>query len=133
MKILVINCGSSSLKYQLVDMVGESVLCKGLVERIGIEGSQIKHETTGKEKEVIQEWRNNYDDTKQYPSVFCHEFYFHKQGNIPIQNLFFPYCPLTISTVYRHRANLAPPNTSHQGVRGRIYVWISVSYGRRKT
>ena len=55
MKILVINCGSSSLKYQLVDMVGESVLCKGLVERIGIEGSQIKHETTGKDKEVIQE------------------------------------------------------------------------------
>lgn len=55
MKILVINCGSSSLKYQLVDMVGESVLCKGLVERIGIEGSQIKHETTGKEKETIQE------------------------------------------------------------------------------
>ena len=35
MKILVINCGSSSLKYQLIDMDGEKVLCKGLCERIG--------------------------------------------------------------------------------------------------
>ena len=36
MKILVINCGSSSLKYQLIDMENESVLAKGLCERIGI-------------------------------------------------------------------------------------------------
>lgn len=55
MKILVINCGSSSLKYQLIDMEGELVLAKGLVERIGIEGAQVKHETTGKEKVVIKE------------------------------------------------------------------------------
>jgi len=47
MKILVINCGSSSLKYQLFDMDNESVLAKGLVERIGIDGSQIKHTKTG--------------------------------------------------------------------------------------
>ena len=37
MKILVINCGSSSLKYQLMDMENESVLCKGAIERIGLE------------------------------------------------------------------------------------------------
>lgn len=55
MKILVINCGSSSLKYQLIDMNGEEVLCKGLVERIGIEGSKIKHDTTGKERVIIEE------------------------------------------------------------------------------
>ncbi len=55
MNILVINCGSSSLKYQLIDMDGENVLCKGLVERIGIEGSRIKHETTGKETAVIEQ------------------------------------------------------------------------------
>ena len=36
MKILVINCGSSSLKYQLLDMTDESVLCKGSIERIGL-------------------------------------------------------------------------------------------------
>ncbi|MDY3869260.1 MAG: acetate kinase [Pyramidobacter sp.] len=47
MKILVINCGSSSLKYQLFDMDTESVLAKGLVERIGIEGSRLKHTKTG--------------------------------------------------------------------------------------
>jgi acetate kinase len=47
MKILVINCGSSSLKYQLFDMTDESVLAKGLVERIGIEGARIKHTRTG--------------------------------------------------------------------------------------
>jgi acetate kinase len=43
MKILVLNCGSSSLKYQLFDMKGEEVLAKGLVERIGIGGSRVKH------------------------------------------------------------------------------------------
>lgn len=49
MKILVINCGSSSLKYQLIDMTDESVLCKGLCERIGIEGSNITHKARGQE------------------------------------------------------------------------------------
>lgn len=52
MNVLVINCGSSSLKYQLIDMKDEKVLAKGLAERIGIEGSQVKHEATGKEKKV---------------------------------------------------------------------------------
>ncbi len=47
MKILVINCGSSSLKYQLIDMENESVLCKGLCERIGIEGSKVTHQAKG--------------------------------------------------------------------------------------
>ena len=46
MKVLVINCGSSSLKYQLIDMDGEKVLCKGLCERIGMESSMITHEPT---------------------------------------------------------------------------------------
>ncbi len=53
MKILVINCGSSSLKYQLLNMEDESVMAIGLVERIGIEGSRIKHETTGYDKKEI--------------------------------------------------------------------------------
>ncbi len=48
MKVLVINCGSSSLKYQLIDMDGEKVLCKGLCERIGMESSMITHEANGK-------------------------------------------------------------------------------------
>ena len=53
MKILVINCGSSSLKYQFIDMKDESVLAKGLVERIGIDGSVLKHEKIGMEKQTI--------------------------------------------------------------------------------
>ena len=60
MNILVINCGSSSLKYQLIDMDGEKVLAKGLVERIGIEGAKIKHDTTGKERVVIEEPMENH-------------------------------------------------------------------------
>lgn len=54
MKVLVVNCGSSSLKYQLFDMTDESVLAKGLVERIGIEGSVLTHQPSGKEKTVIK-------------------------------------------------------------------------------
>ena len=43
MKILIINAGSSSLKYQLIDMDHESIIAKGLVERIGIEGGKLTH------------------------------------------------------------------------------------------
>ncbi|MBO5755723.1 MAG: acetate kinase [Clostridia bacterium] len=50
MKILVINAGSSSLKYQLIDMENGNVLAKGVCERIGIEGSSITHKRPGKEK-----------------------------------------------------------------------------------
>lgn len=50
MRILVINCGSSSLKYQLIDSKSEEVLAKGLCERIGIDGSAITHQPEGKEK-----------------------------------------------------------------------------------
>ncbi len=52
MKVLVINCGSSSLKYQVLDMNGEILLAKGLVERIGMEGSVITHEKIGMDKVV---------------------------------------------------------------------------------
>ena len=54
MKILVINCGSSSLKYQLIDMDGEKVLCKGLCERIGMESSMITHEATVRRPRRLQ-------------------------------------------------------------------------------
>ncbi len=50
MKVLVINCGSSSLKYQLIDSDTEAVLAKGLCERIGIDGSNIAHQPAGGEK-----------------------------------------------------------------------------------
>ncbi len=50
MKVLVINCGSSSLKYQVLDMTNEVLEAKGLVERIGMEGSVITHEKIGMDK-----------------------------------------------------------------------------------
>lgn len=53
MKILVINCGSSSLKYQLFNMENEEVMAKGLVERIGLPGSVLTHRP-GEEKKVIE-------------------------------------------------------------------------------
>ena len=55
MKVLVINAGSSSLKYQLIDMEDESVRAKGLCERIGIEGSRLTHKVPGKEDFVVEE------------------------------------------------------------------------------
>lgn len=54
MKILVINCGSSSLKYQLIDMERETVTAKGLCERIGIEGSKLTHKVPDREDVVIE-------------------------------------------------------------------------------
>ena len=66
MKILVLNCGSSSLKYQLIDMSNEEVLCVGLVERIGIEGSIPKQEKDGVEGKLIveQPMKNHQDAIK---------------------------------------------------------------------
>ena len=54
MNILVINCGSSSLKYQLIDSESEKVLAKGLCERIGIDKSAITHQPAGGEKVTTQ-------------------------------------------------------------------------------
>ncbi len=55
MKVLVLNCGSSSLKYQVIDMENESVLAKGLCERIGFEGSVLTHKANGKELVVKED------------------------------------------------------------------------------
>ena len=54
MNILVINCGSSSLKYQLINSDSEAVLAKGLCERIGIDGSVLTHTPAGKDKVRIE-------------------------------------------------------------------------------
>lgn len=61
MKNLVINCGSSSLKYQLIDMNNEEVLCQGLVERIGIEGSILTHKING-EKYEFKDYLKDHKD-----------------------------------------------------------------------
>ena len=66
MNILVINAGSSSLKYQLIDMTKESVLAKGLCERIGIDGSNIQHTNVGKDtKTKIEKPMKDHGDAIQ--------------------------------------------------------------------
>lgn len=53
MNVLVVNCGSSSLKYQLIDSDSEAVLAKGLCERIGIDG-RLVYQKTGLDKEITE-------------------------------------------------------------------------------
>ena len=60
MKVLVLNCGSSSLKYQLIDMETEGVLAKGLCERIGIEGSRLKHQPEGKDAVIFDDYQESH-------------------------------------------------------------------------
>ena len=61
MKILVINAGSSSLKYQLIDMETENALCSGGIERIGIQGTKITHKANG-EKFVFEQPLSNHTE-----------------------------------------------------------------------
>ncbi len=62
MKVLVINCGSSSLKYQLINMENEESLAQGLVERIGIEGSVLTQKVPGKDKYIIEQPMADHKD-----------------------------------------------------------------------
>ena len=62
MKVLVINCGSSSLKYQVLDMRNQALLCKGLVERIGMDGSVIIHEKSGMDKHKTEVEMKDHTD-----------------------------------------------------------------------
>ena len=76
MKVLVINAGSSSLKYQLVNTEDESVLAKGNAERIGISGSCLKHEPAGKERVVINaELKDHTDAIKMVMNALLHPEY----------------------------------------------------------
>ena len=66
MNVLVINCGSSSLKYQLINSESEKVLAKGLCERIGINGSAITHQPEGKDKVTTEVEMKNHTQAVQY-------------------------------------------------------------------
>ena len=66
MNILVINCGSSSLKYQLIASDTEEVLAKGLCERIGIDGSAITHQPKGGEKKTQEVPMKDHTDAVKY-------------------------------------------------------------------
>ena len=70
MKVLVLNCGSSSLKYQVLDMTNETLLCKGLIERIGMEGSNLAHQKIlaggKKEKVKVEEPMKDHKEALKY-------------------------------------------------------------------
>ncbi len=66
MNILVLNCGSSSLKYQLLNMADESQLASGLVERIGLEGARLKQETPAFGKKVIEVAMEDHKDALKH-------------------------------------------------------------------
>ncbi len=59
MKILVLNAGSSSLKYQLLDMDTENIICKGGAERIGIDNSRIEHKINNQKYEIVAPMKNH--------------------------------------------------------------------------
>lgn len=61
MKVLVVNCGSSSIKYQLINMENESVMAKGYLEKIGLPDSFLTHTVNG-EKRKIEEPINNHEE-----------------------------------------------------------------------
>jgi acetate kinase len=62
MKVLVINCGSSSLKYQLINMEDENCLAQGLIERIGSEGSVLTQKVEGREKYIVKQNMQDHKD-----------------------------------------------------------------------
>ena len=62
MKILVINAGSSSLKYQLIDMTDESLVVKGMCDRIGIEGGNFKYQVPGRDAYKVDVHMNNHEE-----------------------------------------------------------------------
>ena len=65
MKILVINAGSSSIKYQLIDMATEQVMAKGLCDRIGIAGGNFKHKVEGREDYKLDVQMKNHAEAVQ--------------------------------------------------------------------
>ena len=75
MKILVLNAGSSSLKYQLIDMRNEEVLAKGVFERIGLENSVLTHKVGGNKYKIEHPVKNHEEAIKEVLEQFTHPEY----------------------------------------------------------
>jgi acetate kinase len=75
MKVLIINAGSSSLKYQVIDMTTETMLCKGLVERIGFSGSSLVHNGNGNPLVIKQDMSNHTEALQMVIKALTDEQY----------------------------------------------------------
>ena len=75
MKILVLNCGSSSLKYQLIDMDSEKLMCKGNYERIGEESAFLTHKVNGEKYKVEKAAMNHVEAFKEILNQLLNEEY----------------------------------------------------------
>ena len=75
MKVLVVNCGSSSLKYQLIDMETEEVMAKGYLERIGIDGSFLTHRVGEEKYKIEKEIKNHKDGLELVIEQLLHKDY----------------------------------------------------------
>ena len=64
MKVLVLNCGSSSLKYQLIDMETENVMAKGYLEKIGLPDSFLTHTVNGEKHKIEKKIANHEEGIK---------------------------------------------------------------------
>lgn len=75
MKVLVLNCGSSSLKYQLIDMETENVMAKGYLEKIGLEDSFLTHTVNGEKHKIEERVENHEQGIKLVIDQLLHESY----------------------------------------------------------
>ena len=94
MKVLVVNAGSSSLKYQLFDTSAGVILAKGNCERIGIDGSRIIHETNGKAKFIKEQPLPDHSEATKLlvatlldPEVGCISSLAHSRSHYGYQGL----------------------------------------------
>ena len=75
MKILVVNCGSSSIKYQLIDMENENLMAKGYLEKIGLPDSFLTHTVNGEKHKIEQEVKNHEEGIQLVLQQLTHPEY----------------------------------------------------------
>lgn len=73
MQILIINSGSSSIKFQVIEMPSEEVICKGLVERIGLENAEIHYEFKGESHSAVQSLSNHEQGLRAITNMLMHD------------------------------------------------------------
>jgi len=73
MQILVINSGSSSIKFQIIEMPSEVIICKGLVERIGLENAEIHYEVKGQSKSEVKPLSNHKEGLQAITDMLMHD------------------------------------------------------------